>query len=201
MTTKEYVNLISNGSLSLVKENATHEDEFKLGANEYFAFLFCTSNKTYFRNYIQYRGRFNENKKLKLYDIELNTLANTDEFFLSKIYDAVNYEGQMGRVIIVGVGSAVIVHTVPPPKPVIIPTPIVPPLPITYKGYGALYNWYAATDIRNITNTGWHVPLNIDWSELSTFLGGDAISGDHLKESGTSHWNVYNDGDNYSCFN
>ena len=128
MNTAQYVSLISNNSLTLVKETANRNDEFKLSANQYFAFLFCASSRSYLRNYIQYRGRFNENKKLKLYDLELNTLANTNEFFLSKIYDAVNYEGQMGRIIIVSILSTIEVHTVPPPQPVIASIIIQPPV-------------------------------------------------------------------------
>ena len=37
--------------------------------------------------------------------------------------------------------------------------------------YGALYNWYAATDSRNIAPVGWHVPTDADWKELEMALG------------------------------
>lgn len=43
----------------------------------------------------------------------------------------------------------------------------------TYKGiYGALYNWFAVTDIRNIVPKGRHVPTDQEWGILIDFLGG-----------------------------
>lgn len=54
--------------------------------------------------------------------------------------------------------------------------------------YGYLYNWYAATDARNIANTGWHVSTDAEWTILSTYLGGNSITGDKLKETGTTYW-------------
>jgi uncharacterized protein (TIGR02145 family) len=53
--------------------------------------------------------------------------------------------------------------------------------------YGALYNWMAATDSRNIANTGWSVPDDAKWSTLvDTFMGGN-VEG-RLKEAGTTYW-------------
>ena len=58
----------------------------------------------------------------------------------------------------------------------------------TYKAtYGALYNWYAVADSRNIAPTGWHVATDDEWSTLTTFLGGES-AGSTMKETGTSHW-------------
>ena len=37
--------------------------------------------------------------------------------------------------------------------------------------YGALYNWYAVTDSRNIAPEGWHVPTDDEWKELEMALG------------------------------
>ena len=54
--------------------------------------------------------------------------------------------------------------------------------------YGALYNWYAAADSRNVCPVGWHVPTNGEWEELSNYLGGDNFAGGNLKEIGTVHW-------------
>jgi len=56
------------------------------------------------------------------------------------------------------------------------------------KVYGALYNWYAASDIRNVCPTGWHVPSSAEWSTLTTYLGGTNVAGGKMKETGTVHW-------------
>ncbi len=60
--------------------------------------------------------------------------------------------------------------------------------------YGCLYNWYAAIDLRNICPAGWHVPSDAEWVELTTFLGGEAIAGGKMKETGTLHWFAPNTG-------
>ena len=58
----------------------------------------------------------------------------------------------------------------------------------TYKNtYGALYNWYAV-NTGNLCPTGWHVPTDAEWLTLTTYLGGDGISGGKLKETGLTHW-------------
>jgi len=67
--------------------------------------------------------------------------------------------------------------------------------------YGALYNWYAATDVRNIAADGWHVPTNTEWTTLITFLGGGTDAAAALKEVGDTYWNTGNDGTNTSGFN
>lgn len=54
--------------------------------------------------------------------------------------------------------------------------------------YGALYNWYAVNDSRNIAPTGWHVPSDTEWQTLATYLGGVLVAGGKMKEVGTSHW-------------
>jgi uncharacterized protein (TIGR02145 family) len=60
--------------------------------------------------------------------------------------------------------------------------------PINKATYGALYNWYAASN-PNLCPIGWHVPNDNDWAVLITNLGGDSTSvGGYLKESGTVHW-------------
>jgi uncharacterized protein (TIGR02145 family) len=51
--------------------------------------------------------------------------------------------------------------------------------------YGALYNYYAATDPK-IAPAGWHVPTAAEWQTLILALGVNA--GDKLKEMGTTHW-------------
>ena len=73
--------------------------------------------------------------------------------------------------------------------------------------YGALYNWYAATDTRNITASGWHVGTETgyytgDWPDLATYLGGWLIAGSKLKETGIIHWQTSNsDATNETGFN
>jgi uncharacterized protein (TIGR02145 family) len=68
--------------------------------------------------------------------------------------------------------------------------------------HGALYNWYAVTDSRNIANTGWHVPTVSEIQTLVSYLGGDSVAGGKLKETGTAYWESPNTGaDNSSGFN
>lgn len=72
---------------------------------------------------------------------------------------------------------------------------------VTTVNYGYLYNWYAATDVRNIAAAGWHLPTNAEWLALSTYLGGATVSGGHLRETGFLHWDSPNTGaDNTSGF-
>ncbi|HLO59887.1 MAG TPA: fibrobacter succinogenes major paralogous domain-containing protein [Bacteroidales bacterium] len=57
----------------------------------------------------------------------------------------------------------------------------------TIATYGRLYNWYAVNTGKLAPN-GWHVPTDAEWRTLTTFLGGDIVSGGKLKETGTTHW-------------
>ena len=59
--------------------------------------------------------------------------------------------------------------------------------------YGKLYNWYAVTDARNISNTGWHVPSFDELVTLRSTLdpsggGGTNVAGDMMREVGVTHW-------------
>jgi uncharacterized protein (TIGR02145 family) len=70
--------------------------------------------------------------------------------------------------------------------------------------YGKLYNWFAVKllqmdiDYYNAANPatpwGWRVPTQTDFQTLSTYLGGDAVSGGKLKMTGTIYWNSPNTG-------
>jgi len=67
--------------------------------------------------------------------------------------------------------------------------------------YGRLYTWFAATDNRNVCPKGWHVPTDVEWSALNSFLGGEGASGGKLKETGLNHWITPNsDANNSSGF-
>jgi uncharacterized protein (TIGR02145 family) len=58
--------------------------------------------------------------------------------------------------------------------------------------YGALYNWYAVTDSRNICPNGWHMPSDSEWTILTTYLNGESIAGGSMKEA--SLWTSPNSG-------
>jgi uncharacterized protein (TIGR02145 family) len=68
--------------------------------------------------------------------------------------------------------------------------------------YGKLYNWYAASDSRNLCPIGWHVPTDLEWSVLINYLDPNAdgganssnIAGGKMKSSGYQFWNEPNTG-------
>jgi len=75
--------------------------------------------------------------------------------------------------------------------------------------FGFLYNGYAAIDIRNIAPAGWHVPTDVEWDTLETFVAagdaetlpiGNGVAGGRLKEAGTLHFGLANKADNSSGF-
>ncbi|MCK9412029.1 MAG: hypothetical protein M0Q53_06990 [Prolixibacteraceae bacterium] len=59
--------------------------------------------------------------------------------------------------------------------------------------YGALYNWYAI-NIGNLCPTGWHVPTTVEWTTLTDYLGGLAVAGGKMKQTGTIGWTDPNAG-------
>jgi uncharacterized protein (TIGR02145 family) len=61
----------------------------------------------------------------------------------------------------------------------------------TFKLYGPLYNWYAV-NTGKLCPTGWHVPSEVDWSNLASYLKDNGDAGGKLKEKGTSHWKAPN---------
>ena len=69
---------------------------------------------------------------------------------------------------------------------------------LSLEAYGRLYNWFAVNDNRHLCPLNWHVPSNFDWSELTTYLGGENIAGVAMKtEEG---WYVGVGGNNSSGF-
>ncbi|MGI6411769.1 MAG: fibrobacter succinogenes major paralogous domain-containing protein [Bacteroidales bacterium] len=74
-----------------------------------------------------------------------------------------------------------------------------------YNTYGVLYNRPAAmagsasstanpSGVQGVCPTGWHLPSDAEWTELTDYLGGTSIAGGKLKETGTTHWNSPNTG-------
>ena len=72
--------------------------------------------------------------------------------------------------------------------------------PVNGAIYGKLYNWYAVAGIydaaslanpslrKQLSPSGWHVPSQTEFLNLELCFGGSYISGDKLKEAGTTHW-------------
>ncbi len=54
--------------------------------------------------------------------------------------------------------------------------------------YCKLYNWYAVNDPRGLAPVGYHIPTDLEWTTLTTCLGGESLAGGAMKEIGTSHW-------------
>ena len=72
---------------------------------------------------------------------------------------------------------------------------VIPPIPVPESTeYGLLYNWYAATDARNVCANEWHVPTLAELITLQTYLGGSDVAGGKLKEVGFIYWRSPNSG-------
>jgi len=59
--------------------------------------------------------------------------------------------------------------------------------------YGALYNWYAV-NTGKLAPAGWHVPTDAEWDTIEALLGGEAVAGGALKDTGTVYWKSPNTG-------
>jgi uncharacterized protein (TIGR02145 family) len=59
--------------------------------------------------------------------------------------------------------------------------------------YGALYNFFAVATSK-LCPTGWHVPTDEEWVDLTDYLGGENVAGGKLKDKGTVHWDTPNEG-------
>jgi len=51
--------------------------------------------------------------------------------------------------------------------------------------YGALYNQFAVADPRGLCPSGWRIPSDEDWTELTDGFGGLSVAGGALKATGT----------------
>lgn len=74
-----------------------------------------------------------------------------------------------------------------------------------YNTFGVLYNWVAAmagsassssnpSEVQGACPTGWHLPSEAEWNQLTTYLGGISVAGGKLKETETTHWATPNAG-------
>ena len=64
--------------------------------------------------------------------------------------------------------------------------------------YGRLYNWHAVDDARGLCPSGWHVPTDGEWTELTDHLGGASVAGEMMKS--TYGWYGGANGTNSSGF-
>jgi uncharacterized protein (TIGR02145 family) len=71
--------------------------------------------------------------------------------------------------------------------------------------YGGLYTWAVMMNgsassstnpsgVQGICPTGWHIPGDAEWTQLTDFLGGESGAGAKMKETGTTHWSSPNEG-------
>ncbi|MEQ8556379.1 MAG: DUF4493 domain-containing protein [Cyclobacteriaceae bacterium] len=84
---------------------------------------------------------------------------------------------------------------------------------VNYQIYGVTYNWYAAMEgepssisnpsgVKGACPADWHMPSDSEWFELANHLGGTAIAGGKMKQSGLVYWYSPNTGaTNESGFN
>jgi uncharacterized protein (TIGR02145 family) len=83
----------------------------------------------------------------------------------------------------------------------------VEPLCLTY---GGLYQWdemmnYTTSSNNNpsgrqgICAPGWHIPSDVEWTQLTDYLGGESVAGGKMKETLATHW-AYSGGTNESGF-
>jgi uncharacterized protein (TIGR02145 family) len=59
--------------------------------------------------------------------------------------------------------------------------------------YGKLYNWFT-TKGDSLCPSGWHLPIDAEWTILTTYLGGESVAGGKMKSLGIAYWNDPNTG-------
>jgi uncharacterized protein (TIGR02145 family) len=65
--------------------------------------------------------------------------------------------------------------------------------------YGALYNWYAVIDSRNISPVGWHVPSDADWTTLTNYLGGAVVACEKMMSDTVWDCHYYNNSSGFTA--
>ncbi len=65
--------------------------------------------------------------------------------------------------------------------------------------YGALYNWHAVNNTYGLCPTGWHVPSDAEFTDLTDYLGGENVAGGKMKSTRTvpdlhPRWEIPNTG-------
>jgi uncharacterized protein (TIGR02145 family) len=66
------------------------------------------------------------------------------------------------------------------------------------KKYGKLYNYFAVKDPRGLAPIGFHIPLDNEWSILTSYLGGEDVAGKKMKSN--IGWTENGNGNNSSKF-
>lgn len=56
--------------------------------------------------------------------------------------------------------------------------------PENARKYGKLYNWYAVNDPRGLAPKGWHVPSHEEWSQLTSYFGGEVAAALSIRAMG-----------------
>ena len=64
--------------------------------------------------------------------------------------------------------------------------------------FGKLYNWYCVNDSRGLAPEGWQIPTDLQWKELTIFLGDEEIAGQKMKSK--NGWSENGNGSNDSGF-
>lgn len=72
--------------------------------------------------------------------------------------------------------------------------------PVNGTIYGKLYNWFAINDPRGLAPLGWHIASQAEFNILIACAGGPIVGGDALKETGSTHWSLLNNGTNSTGF-
>ena len=59
---------------------------------------------------------------------------------------------------------------------------------------GAVSSSSNPSGVQGIYPDCWHLPSDLEWTELINYLGGESVAGGKMKETGTTHWSFPNTG-------